>query len=86
MTKVSERDDQRVRLEAGSTTVEVAALAPDLFWVRTFPEGCSKVLSLETGLHRYLAYILRQRHHELPAVAVPELRRAERYVIPWGAW
>jgi alpha-glucosidase len=41
VTKVGERDDQRVRLEAGSTTVEVAALAPDLFWVRTFPEGCS---------------------------------------------
>jgi alpha-glucosidase len=41
VAKVGERDDQRVRLEAGSTTVEVAALAPDQFRVGTFLEGCS---------------------------------------------
>jgi alpha-glucosidase len=41
VTKVSEHDDERVRLEGGSTTIEVAALAPDLFRVGTFPEGRS---------------------------------------------
>ncbi len=41
MAKVGERDGERARLEAGSTTVEVAARAPDLFRVGRFPEGRS---------------------------------------------
>src|SRR3712207_7886853 len=32
-----DHDDRGMRLEAGSTTVEVAALAPDLFRVGMFP-------------------------------------------------
>ncbi|HZC19940.1 MAG TPA: alpha-glucosidase, partial [Rubrobacteraceae bacterium] len=40
-TKLRDRDGGRVRLEADSTTVEVAALAPDLFRVGMFPEGRS---------------------------------------------
>jgi alpha-glucosidase len=34
-----DHDDRGVRLRAGSTIVEVAALAPDLFRVGAFPEG-----------------------------------------------
>ncbi len=34
-----DHDDRGVRLKAGSTTVEVSALAPDLFRVGAFPEG-----------------------------------------------
>src|SRR5215217_5498290 len=34
-----DHDDTSLRLRAGSTTVEVAALAPDLFRVGMFPAG-----------------------------------------------
>ncbi len=34
-----DHDDRSVRLRAGSTIVEIAALAPDLFRVGAFPEG-----------------------------------------------
>src|SRR5919206_1291048 len=34
-----DHDDTGLRLRAGSTTVEVAALAPDLFRVGMFPAG-----------------------------------------------
>ncbi len=34
-----DHDDRRVRLRSGSATVEVTALAPDLFRVGMFPEG-----------------------------------------------
>src|SRR3712207_122424 len=34
-----DRDDRSLRLREGSTTVEVTALAPDLFRVGAFPEG-----------------------------------------------
>src|SRR5215204_3995835 len=34
-----DHDDNSLRLRAGSTTVEVAALAPDLFRVGMFPAG-----------------------------------------------
>ena len=34
-----DHDDNGLRLKAGSTTVEVAALAPDLFRVGMFPAG-----------------------------------------------
>ena len=34
-----DHDDRSVRLRAGSTIVELAALAPDLFRVGAFPEG-----------------------------------------------
>ena len=34
-----DHDDRGMRLEAGATTVEVAALAPDLFRVGMFPDG-----------------------------------------------
>ena len=34
-----DHDDRSLRLRAGSTTVEVTALAPDLFRVGAFPEG-----------------------------------------------
>jgi alpha-glucosidase len=34
-----DHDDNSLRLKAGSTTVEVAALAPDLFRVGMFPAG-----------------------------------------------
>ncbi|MCA1729474.1 MAG: DUF4968 domain-containing protein, partial [Actinobacteria bacterium] len=37
--EVSDHDDRSIRLRAGSTTIEVAALAPDLFRVGMFPEG-----------------------------------------------
>ncbi|TCJ18292.1 DUF5110 domain-containing protein [Rubrobacter taiwanensis] len=37
--ELADHDDRGVRLWAGSATVEVAALAPDLFRVGMFPEG-----------------------------------------------
>jgi alpha-glucosidase len=39
--KLRDRDGGKVRLEADPTTVEVAALAPDLFRVGMFPDGRS---------------------------------------------
>jgi alpha-glucosidase len=37
--ELADHDDRSLRLKSGSTTVEVTALAPDLFRVGMFPEG-----------------------------------------------
>ena len=37
--ELADHDERSIRLRAGSTTVEVTALAPDLFRVGMFPEG-----------------------------------------------
>ena len=37
--EITDHDDERVRLKAGSATVEVTALASNLFRVGMFPEG-----------------------------------------------
>src|SRR3954454_10415515 len=37
--ELTDRDERSIRLRVGSATVEVTALAPDLFRVGMFPEG-----------------------------------------------
>ena len=37
--ELTDHDERSARLQAGSATVEVTALAPDLFRVGMFPEG-----------------------------------------------
>ncbi|MEW6638434.1 MAG: hypothetical protein AB1425_16650, partial [Actinomycetota bacterium] len=37
--KLTDRDGSSARLKSGSTTVEITALAPDLFRVGAFPNG-----------------------------------------------
>src|SRR3984893_19398084 len=47
-----EKDISKVRMRAGSATVEVTALAPDLFRVGLFPHGRSACYSSEAVISR----------------------------------
>ena len=48
-----DHDDFSIRLRAGSATVEVTALAPDLFWVGMFPNGRAPDYSSEAIAKEY---------------------------------
>ena len=66
--EVVERGEGRVRLRAGTTTVEVTALAPDLYRVGVFPEGKPPDYRSEAIAHEYAA------GGELPEIALAPLR------------
>src|SRR5713101_2778358 len=51
-TRTVEKDTSKVCLHAGSATVEVTALAPDLFRVGLFPHGRSASYSSEAVVSR----------------------------------
>jgi alpha-glucosidase len=66
--EVVERVEGRVRLRAGTTTVEVTALAPDLYRVGVFPEGKPPDYRSEAIAHEYGG------GGELPEIALAPLR------------
>ena len=75
--ELADHDDQSVCLKAGSATVEVTVLAPDLFQVGRFPEGRTEHLrTLERDREALL-----QNYAEMMPEALGTLQPEERHRV-----